>query len=182
MRSFRLRQAYPNVQDSHGTPLSPHAFLFRAPSKKRAKEQVVGAQRQGIPLTQLSGRPSGRQILQDAQPSQRSLSWAGSIGDDESQATDAAEEGGEPGARRRSTRLNMKKIAECREKSQSAWLHFPHVELVFLLFAFEGAVASQVSALRENDSSGVFFLAMASLVCVCFPTCRALYSGLPRQG
>lgn len=71
--------------------------------------------------------------------------------------------------------LNMNKVAECREKSQSAWLHFPHVELVFLFFAFEGAVASQVSAIRENDSPAVFSLAMASLVSrLTFATCHAL--------
>ena len=69
-----------------------------------------------------------------------------------------------PVATRRRTRLNMNKIAECRERSQSAWLHFPHVELVFLLFAFEGAVAAQVAAVRENASPVVFVLAIAALV------------------
>eukprot|EP00752_Nemacystus_decipiens_P018572 g16651.t1 len=58
----------------------------------------------------------------------------------------------------------MNKIAECRERSQSAWLHFPHVELVFLLFAFEGAVAAQVAAVRENASPLVFILAMLALI------------------
>lgn len=73
-------------------------------------------------------------------------------------------EGGVPVNTRRGNWLNMKKIAECREKSQSAWLHFPHVELVFLLFTFEGAVAAQVAAVRENSSPLVFFLAMSTLV------------------
>lgn len=58
----------------------------------------------------------------------------------------------------------MKKIVECRERSQSVWLHFPHVELVFLLFAFEGSVASEVSAVRENASPVVLSMAIASLV------------------
>ena len=80
-------------------------------------------------------------------------------------------EGGLPAGTRRATRLNMKKIAECRERSQSAWLHFPHVELVFLLFAFEGAVAAQVAAVRENSSPAVFFLALSTLV--------SLFSVLP---
>lgn len=31
-----------------------------------------------------------------------------------------------------------------RQRSSSMWLHFPHVELLFLLFAYEGAVAAQV--------------------------------------
>ena len=89
---------------------------------------------------------------------------------------DEDEEGGKPrSSRRRSSALNMNKVAECREKSQSAWLHFPHVELVFLFFAFEGAVASQVSAIRENASPAVFSLAMASLVSrLTFATCHAL--------
>ncbi|CAN0367524.1 unnamed protein product [Ectocarpus sp. 6 AP-2014] len=55
-------------------------------------------------------------------------------------------------------------VSQCRELSQSAWLHYPHLELVFLLFAFEGAVTSQVSALRTTSSSTVFYAAVATLV------------------
>eukprot|EP00752_Nemacystus_decipiens_P003432 g3173.t1 len=54
-------------------------------------------------------------------------------------------------------------VAECREHSTSAWLHFPHVELVVLFFAFEGAVASQVSALRGGDCPSVTITAAVAL-------------------
>lgn len=130
------------------------------------------ARHQGLPISQLSRRPSARQIEHDpdATASSRSLQTIGSSDADESPAQETDVEGGGSalkgsGLRRRSsTWLNVNKVAECREKSQSAWLHFPHVELVFLLFAFEGAAASQVAALVENASPGVFFLALASLV------------------
>ena len=55
-------------------------------------------------------------------------------------------------------------VAECREQSTSAWLHFPHVELVVLFYAFEGAVASQVSALREGGCPSVMITAAVALV------------------
>lgn len=57
-------------------------------------------------------------------------------------------------------------IAECRDKSTSAWLHFPHVELLFLFFAFEGAVASQASAIRHVGVGcpSVFATAVLTLV------------------
>lgn len=62
--------------------------------------------------------------------------------------------------------VELTPIAECRDKSTSAWLHFPHVELIFLLFAFEGAVASQASAIRHVGlrCPSVFFTASATLV------------------
>lgn len=59
-------------------------------------------------------------------------------------------------------------IEECRRRSKSAWLHFPHIELLFLLFAFEGAVGSQAAALRRSlDASEppwVVFAAIGALV------------------
>ncbi|CAM9193318.1 unnamed protein product, partial [Ectocarpus sp. 13 AM-2016] len=55
-------------------------------------------------------------------------------------------------------------VAECREHSRSAWLHFPHVELVFLFFAYEGAVAAQVSALREVGCPPAMIAAGLALV------------------
>lgn len=127
------------------------------------------AQRQGIPVSQLSRRLQGRQIQHDpgAEASLRSLLLVGASGNNENPTNDGDEEGAEPGLRHRGTWLSLSKIAECRERSQSAWLHFPHVELVFLLFAFEGAVASQVSAIRENDSPVVFTLAVVFLVSLC---------------
>lgn len=55
-------------------------------------------------------------------------------------------------------------IADCRAKSSSAWLHFPHVELVFLFFAFEGAVASQASAIKHAECPTTFYLGLFALV------------------
>eukprot|EP00903_Cladosiphon_okamuranus_P012907 g12051.t1 len=125
-------------------------------AKKRAKELYIMKDESQGPPSQLTGRPTTRQIQNDpeAEASEGPIPWGASNDEEE----------GESGVKRHKTRLNMEKIAECRERSQSAWLHFPHVELVFLLFAFEGAVASQVSALRENASPVVFFLAMAAML------------------
>ncbi len=79
---------------------------------------------------------------------------------------DDVEEGGGEGRRRPPPRAFswVSPVAECREHSTSAWLHFPHVELVVLFFAFEGAVASQVSALREGGCPSVMITATAALV------------------
>lgn len=55
-------------------------------------------------------------------------------------------------------------IELCRNKSGSAWLHFPHVELVFLFFAFEGAVGSQVAAIRDTACLEVYITAIAAFV------------------
>ena len=57
-------------------------------------------------------------------------------------------------------------VAACRERSRPACLHFPHLELMFLFFAFEGAVASQTRAIGGGYEpwSTVFFLALVTLV------------------
>lgn len=55
-------------------------------------------------------------------------------------------------------------ILACRRRSRSMWLHFPHLELLFLFWAFEGAVAAQVSALKNAECPRVFWLALAALV------------------
>ncbi|CAN0278175.1 unnamed protein product [Ascophyllum nodosum] len=41
-------------------------------------------------------------------------------------------------------------IVKCRDRSPSLWLHFPHVELGFLIFAFEGFIAAQVFGVRQT--------------------------------
>lgn len=65
----------------------------------------------------------------------------------------------------------MGPIADCRAKSSSAWLHFPHVELVFLFFAFEGAMASQASAIKHAECVTTFYLGLLALVSnKCVPT------------
>lgn len=57
-------------------------------------------------------------------------------------------------------------IEECRNRSHSAWLHFPHVELVFLFFAFEGAIASQVSAIHTAGCPEIVASAGVALVSI----------------
>ncbi|CAM9746535.1 unnamed protein product [Choristocarpus tenellus] len=44
----------------------------------------------------------------------------------------------------------MNPILHCRRRSTSFWLHFPHIELIFLIFAFEGAITAQASMLRSS--------------------------------
>ncbi|CAN0007882.1 unnamed protein product [Ectocarpus fasciculatus] len=84
----------------------------------------------------------------------------------ETDCSDYDEEGGGCGGFGALTRADsrLSPVAECREHSRSAWLHFPHVELVFLFFAYEGAVASQVSALREAGCPPVMIAAGLALV------------------
>ena len=55
-------------------------------------------------------------------------------------------------------------VSDYRDVSTSAWLHFPHVELVFLLFAFEGAIAAGASALRESRCLMIIAAASVALV------------------
>lgn len=87
-----------------------------------------------------------------------SLSFSNGEADDSDE-----EEGGQGAVMMRGTD-RLSPVATCREHSQSAWLHFPHVELVFLFFAFEGAVASQASVLRQAKCPEVFFTAVGALV------------------
>lgn len=126
------------------------------------------AGRRGVPLHQLSIPSSGRRIQHDAPVAESSdlpLPGAERSSTGQDRADDAdAEEGTAEAARRREKRLRLTEIAECRTKSDSAWLHFPHVELVFLFFAFEGAVVAQLSAIRENASPAVLCLAIAAFV------------------
>lgn len=141
---------------------------------------MARAHRQGIPIRELPGRSSSsrvKSIPTSAYSSQRSNPDAERGCNGPGQACNDEEQGA-PALTRRQNRLNMNKIAECREKSRSAWLHFPHVELVFLLFAFEGAVAAQVSAIRESTSKVVLCLAIISLVR--FAPCSITLSSLFR--
>lgn len=109
--------------------------------------------------------------VQDAAPQRRLQQWhsqstlsPGATSDDLEQFADDTDEEnhGRGPTRDESRRLNL--ISECRDHLNSKWLHFPHVELVFLFFAFEGAVAAQVSALRGTTCPWVIFTAVAALV------------------
>lgn len=55
-------------------------------------------------------------------------------------------------------------VIDCRDKSSSAWLHFPHVELLFLFFAFEGFVAAQIYGIEQSRCRSVQIVAAVVLV------------------
>ena len=55
-------------------------------------------------------------------------------------------------------------IAAFRNKSSSVWLHFPHLELLFLFFAFEGVAAAAASILQHSDCPHAFYPALVALV------------------
>lgn len=55
-------------------------------------------------------------------------------------------------------------VETCREKSNSEWLFFPHVELEFLLIAFHGSVASQACAILNSTSTQMKVYAVIVLV------------------
>lgn len=74
------------------------------------------------------------------------------------------EEGGGNGLVPVRGKRRLSPVATCREHSTSAWLHFPHIELVVLFFAFEGAVASFASAMRHSECPEVFYTALAAMV------------------
>ena len=59
---------------------------------------------------------------------------------------------------------NRGPLAKCRELSESAWLYFPHIELVFLFYAFDGTVAAQVSGVSNFDCPEVFYPSIIALV------------------
>ncbi len=60
-------------------------------------------------------------------------------------------------------RRGLEPVAKCREHSKSIWIHFPHVELVFLLYAAQGSFATQLGALR-HDVGVIFVVAAIALV------------------
>lgn len=68
--------------------------------------------------------------------------------------------------------------AACREHLRSACVHFPHLELMFLFFAFEGAVASQARAIGDghDEKPIVFCMAVVALVRV-HPLCSYVHGG-----
>ncbi|CAN0228204.1 unnamed protein product [Ectocarpus sp. 6 AP-2014] len=55
-------------------------------------------------------------------------------------------------------------VAKCRDRSKSLWIHFPHVELLFILYAFQGALAAQIDVLRHGSGALVPVAAIALVV------------------
>lgn len=94
----------------------------------------------------------------------------GNIGEgdlDDLHGEDDAEDEDRDGNGHQSVALSQSRILlveRCRRHSGSTWLYFPHMELLFLLFAFEGAVAAQASAIRTADCEEIVVAASIALV------------------
>lgn len=58
---------------------------------------------------------------------------------------------------------DLEPVAKCRDRSKSIWIHFPHIELVFLLYAVQGSLATQVEVLRHGVDR-FFYAAAIALV------------------
>lgn len=151
----------------------------RVHRQERANEEVEMAQLQGTPIRELmparlspsSGEPGGHSDVTGAiicPGSRQPRQWAPQSGSQlckrswyRRNSSDDEEEGVHSVTHSES-RWSLS--SETRDRSTSAWLHFPHVELVFLLFAFEGAIAAGVSALRESRCPWVLVAAATALV------------------
>ena len=129
------------------------------------------ARRRAVPVGELQARFRGGKLLRRTTPALAAPSPFASQGSqvsgnlspvDEELENSDEEEGG--GLVTMGNEGELGPVATCREHSTSAWLHFPHVELVILFFAFEGAVASFASAMRNPECPEVFYTALAALV------------------
>ena len=131
------------------------------------------ARRRAVPAGELQARFRGGKLLRRTTPELAAPSPFASQGsqvsrnlsrvDEEIENSDE-EEGGGRGLVPMGNEVRLGPVATCREHSTSAWLHFPHVELVILFFAFEGAVASFASAMRHSECPEIFYTALAALV------------------
>ncbi|CAM9953326.1 unnamed protein product, partial [Ectocarpus sp. 4 AP-2014] len=135
-------------------------------TKKRARENLDGARRRNTPISELLARFRGGRMIRRTNPGLTDpspfASRNPSLVRDGSQRTDEMEGG--RGLVPMCSENRLSPVATCREHSTSAWLHFPHVELVFLFFAFEGAVASFASAIRNSECPEMFYTAIAAMV------------------
>lgn len=150
--------------------------------QKRANDELKTAHRHGVGLSEVAARLLGGRVWQRALPIKHgnqlfdgrsasvrrpplnaavrrgsTLPWkADGIGSDEEEGAHVVALHGSAG--------RLSPIEECRGMSTSAWLYFPHIELGFLFFAFEGSVASQVSGIRNAECGWVLYTALAILV------------------
>ncbi|CAM9800080.1 unnamed protein product [Ectocarpus fasciculatus] len=140
-------------------------------SKQRAMEELTKAQRRGIPIRGLGARRASRVAhCPDAEsdPDELAASASNDGAISRAYAADSVdvdvdfEEDGLPIRSRPKGVRAM--LADCRYRSCSVWLYFPHIELLFLLFAFEGAIASQLATMRGGGCPWVFYMACTSLV------------------
>lgn len=138
---------------------NPHVARFFH-CQQRAKEEIAQAACRGIPVRELAARRTRRVAHDDSDESNPPTPRSNSF-DAADAGIDRAEDGVSVRSRPKTRRALL---AECRERSRSAWLYFPHIELLFLLFAFEGAVASQLGALRDRGCPWVLYMACTALV------------------
>ena len=125
--------------------------------KRQVIELIKMANEEGIPVSNLSSivlrKKSGKRpaVLTDAQDIE-------DIG--------ASCDGSDGGFEERAASGIQGDLVECRDKSSSVWLHFPHLELIFLFFAFQGAVTTEARVIRHAglNCPSVFFVAIAYLV------------------
>lgn len=134
------------------------------PKKKRARDNLDAARRRAAPVGELQARLRGCKRTRQTTPGLASqVPDDLSLVDVELDSSDEEEGAGNGLVPMRSS-SPLSPVATCREHSTSAWLHFPHIELVVLFFAFEGAVASFASAMRHSECPEVFYTALAAMV------------------
>ena len=124
--------------------------------KKRARDNVNAARRRAAPVGELQAR------LRTGKKTRQGLALEVPVDEDLDDSDE--EEGGGNGLVPMRGESRLSPVATCREHSTSAWLHFPHIELVVLFFAFEGAVASFASAMRHSECPEVFYTALVAMV------------------
>ena len=143
------------------------------PQKKRAREKLEAARLSATPIGELQARFRGGRVLRRTTPELDGPSPFASQGSqtsprlspvEEVPESSDEEEGRGRGLVPMESERQLSPVATCREKSTSVWLHFPHVELVVLFFAFEGAVASFASAMRHSECPEIFYTALAAMV------------------
>lgn len=156
----------------HHPPHTHTLLMLRCPracsnccgNKKRGLENVKAARRRAVPIGELLSRFGSGNLLRRTTPEPTSqVSGNPSLIDEQPDDSDEEEGRGQGLVCVRGER-RMTPVATCREHSTSAWLHFPHVELVVLFYAFEGAVASFASAMRHAECPEVFYTAMGAFV------------------
>eukprot|EP00903_Cladosiphon_okamuranus_P021834 g20077.t1 len=134
-------------------------------TKKRARDHLDAARRRAAPVGELQARLRGGKLARQTAPGLASHVPVGLSPVDEGLAENSDEEEGRGnGFVQIRGERQLSPVATCREYSTSAWLHFPHIELVVLFFAFEGAVASFASAMRHSECPEVFYTALAALM------------------
>lgn len=129
--------------------------------QQRAKEEIAEADSYGVSVRGIATRRAGRVEHFDTGELEISGADYDADGDD---VVGRAEGGMPPPAMPRRGKTLRDLLLEFRDRPRSALLYFPHVELLFLLFAFEGAVASQLGAMRERDCPWVLYVASTALV------------------